>query len=360
MTKKNRIKFGIFYKVLMVMVLVAVLPLLTIWYVNYQAANDRIVQHTEVYFSEVLNRLTAFVDDWVEMNTRMLRQNARLPDMRSMEADRQNTVLKTMVEEYDWNYLAFTVAPDGQNIGRSDGKPVRNYGDRVYVQQVLSGQPLGKQVLIGKTSGKPAFVFAVPISGEAPGPQGVLAIAMTIADISNQIATARIGETGFAFLVDEQGKVIAHPSEELTNNRSSLKSHPAVAAALSGQRSVIYTNDAGVRMIAHMRTTGEGWSLIAEQEYDEAFAELDETNRQALLLLSVTILGVILVAVLFSRRLSVPLVRLTEATDELSRGNLDVELAGKDRGDEIGELARSIGRLGTGFRAAMSRLKKAS
>lgn len=36
------------------------------------------------------------------------------------------------------------------------GKKTRYYGDRKYVQTVLGGAPRGQQVLIGKTSGKPA------------------------------------------------------------------------------------------------------------------------------------------------------------------------------------------------------------
>ena len=52
-----------------------------------------------------------YVEAWFEMNQRMLLQNAVTEGIRFMDAARQGPILKTIVENYDWNYLAFTAAP---------------------------------------------------------------------------------------------------------------------------------------------------------------------------------------------------------------------------------------------------------
>ena len=91
-----------------------------------------------------------------------------------MEASRQNPVLEAITETYDWAYLAHTTDTAGNNIGRSDGKATRYYGDRDYFQQVMQGQPVGQQVLIGKTSGEPALVLAKPIYGASNNLKGAL------------------------------------------------------------------------------------------------------------------------------------------------------------------------------------------
>jgi methyl-accepting chemotaxis protein len=64
--------------------------------------------------------------------------------------------------------------PDGENLGRSDGKSVKYYGDRDYFKQVLAGKTVGQQVLPGKTSGKPAFILAKPIAAEGEKILGLL------------------------------------------------------------------------------------------------------------------------------------------------------------------------------------------
>lgn len=358
MNGSKKVRFGIFHKVLLTMVLVAVAPLTAVWYMNYVNTADNVARNIGIQFQQGLGYLTHHVDSWVDMNRRMLRQNANLPDVLSMDEARQTPLMKLITEEYDWNYLAFTVAPDGQNIARSDGKKPKFYGDRVYVKQVLDGKPLGKQVLIGKTSGKPALVMSVPIANQNEPLRGVLAIAMTIAELSERITTTRIGNTGFAFLVDETGKVIAHPSSEMTSSRQDLSANRAVAEGLNGDSGdLVYTDIDGRKVIAHMQRTADKWLVVMQQDYDEAFAALQESNRNAVVMLALTVVLVILIAYLFSRRLSVPILQMTEAADAVSRGKVDAPIEGMERGDELGLLAAAINRLRNSTRIALQRLK---
>lgn len=96
------------------------------------------------------------------MNVKMLRQNAALDDTIAMDPKRQRRTLLSIVNEYKAIYLAFTIAPDGSNVGRSDQESPKNYGDRIYVQQVLRGASLGQQVVISRTNGQPALILSVP------------------------------------------------------------------------------------------------------------------------------------------------------------------------------------------------------
>ncbi len=361
MTEERKVRFGIFHRVLLTMVLVAVLPLVAVWYANSLISSDTLKHTVNERFTEGLAHLTYHVDSWVETNRRMLKQNARLPEIQSMNSEKQPPLLKLITDIYDWNYLAFTVATDGQNIGRSDGKELRFYGDRVYVKQVLDGAELGRQVLIGKTSGKPALVLSVPIRNNTEELAGVLAIAMGITEVSERITSTRIGDTGFAFLVDEYGKIIAHPSEELTSSRQDMSGDPAVAAAFGKDRkSLVYTDARGRRVIAYMNRTADGWLMVMQQDYEEAYESLRETNLYALILLAVTVVLVIIVAFIFSRRLSQPILRLTQAADAISRGRMDAEIEGTDRADEIGLLAAAIVRLRNSTRLALERLTRKS
>jgi signal transduction histidine kinase len=54
-----------------------------------------------------------------------------------------------------------------------------------------------------------------------------------------------------------------------------------------------------------------------------------------------------------------PLHQLTAVAESYSVGELDLEVPGTDRGDEIGSLAKALARLGVSIRTAMDRLRKA-
>jgi methyl-accepting chemotaxis protein len=359
MSKMKKKWFGIFPKLLSAMAFITILPLSVTWFISLQSTTDRIHQNVNRQLEQSAEGLAAYVDTWIEMNYRMLRQNASLMPMKSMEKPNQVELLKAMTKEYNWNYLAFTVDTMGQNIARSDNAALTYYGDREYFKQVINGASHGKQVVIGKTSGKPAFIMSVPISHPTTNTiNGVLAIAMTVGDISERITQAKIGNTGYVFLVDNHGKVIAHQSPEFTTTRKDLSDHPAVHASDYGTTNVMYTSGEGKKMVSATRITQYGWKLVAEQEYDEAFAEIKVVNRQALMLIFGTLVFVILVALLLSRGLSIPILRIAAVAEEISSGQLNSKIPFTGRGDEIGALAKAIDRLSASTRIAMMQLAR--
>jgi len=350
---------SLFQKILLTMLVVALIPLTGLWYISSHKAEKSLLVDVYSGLSETTDGLATRVDDWVDMNLRLLEQNGATGDMLSMDAGTQNAVLKSITDTYGWVYLAFTVAPDGTNVGRSDGKAPKYYGDRKYFRQVMDGSPTGHQVAIGKTSGKPAFILAKPIRNDSRELVGVIATAMHVSDVSSIVTDVRMGETGFAMLLDETGKAIAHgDSGQEMKALQDLSDHPAFTADTQ-KGPVIYEMD-GRRVIAHVQATRQGWKLIVQQDYDDAFANLHAAQRGAFMLLAATLFAVLVVAYGLGRRFASPIKELTEVTDSISRGELHREVTGTGRGDEIGALARAIERLNVSMRMAMTRLKTAA
>jgi len=354
----EKISFGISQKLLIMLLLVALLPLLTLWFASYRSTTALTQTKVESELSAANNELITYVNGWVEMNERMLRQNADLVSVRSMRGAEQTPVLKSMARYYDWAYLVFTVDPQGNNVSRSDGKPLLYYGDREYFQQVLRGNQFGKQILIGKTSGKPAMVLSTAITDSSGSIKGVLAQAMTLTDLSNRIVSKRIGATGFSFLVDENNEVIAHPNDSLISSRTDLSQHQAIVALAQGQSSATFKDHTGAEYIAVTAKTSQGWTMVTQQHRSEAYQLISSENRKAIYLLVATLIIVIAISWFVSRWLTAPIRELTEIADKYSQGELDLNLSSLERRDEIGQLSQAIDRLGTSIRLALERLKK--
>jgi len=360
MADEKKVRFGILFKMLLVMVLVSTIPLAVVWYISHNASQKAISQDVDNRLSSMADQLRSYVESWIDMNVRVMRQNAMMPDMVTMDGALQKTALEAIVKTYEWDYLAFTVDINGQNISRSDDKALKDYSDRHYVRQILGGQDLGQQVLISKTTGKPALVLSTAIKDAKQQTRGVLAIGLTLAGISDKIATVRFGETGYAVLLDPEGKVISHINEEFIKKRTSLTDHPGFQALMLGNKeSVVYTDkETGKKVFSQIRKTRHGWILLVQQDYDEAFAALKTYNQQTQILMLVSVIVVLLVAVLVSRQLTRPIRRLTTAAEAISRGNFGFEIGDAKRRDELGELARAVERLGTSVRLAMERFSR--
>ncbi|TKB26174.1 HAMP domain-containing protein [Desulfopila sp. IMCC35006] len=357
-SEKEGAGFKILYQILTTMCIIALIPIGGLWYISiYKSKHDWTANILENLMNST-ESLTRSVDDWTTMNLRVLQQNADTPAIQSMQSDRQNPVLKTMADTYDWVYLAFTVLPNGENMGRSDGKPQTFYGDRDYFKQVLAGKSLGQQVLLGKTSGKPAFILAKPIQGEGTRILGVIAIAMSLEDLSKTITKTRIGKTGFAVLLDENNRLIAHGNGDVSSELQDLSAHPALHQRNIFDRNSFVFEEDGKKIVAYTKKTQQGWTLIVQQDYQEAYAAANETERNAIILLLTTLFSVLIIAYLLALRLSTPIRNLTAIADEISRGNLGAKIKETERSDEIGALARAIERMGVSLQMAFDRLRK--
>jgi len=348
----------ILYQILAAMLITALIPIGGLWYISILKAKEEWtanIYHTLAANTEGLRRQ---VDEWAVMNLRILEQNSLAPDMQGMDAAKQNPVLKTISETYPWIYLAFTIRPDGENAGRSDGGSSKFYGDREYFKQVMDGRGTGQQVLMGKTSGKPAFILAKPIMKEGGGKVGVIAIAMTLEDLSTTVTNLKIGKSGFAILVDDKNRLIAHGQGAIANELQDLGAHPALGGKRgSGPENFVF-EDGDNKIVAYTTTTALGWKLIVQQDASEAYEAADRARTNAFLLLGITLAVVLVVAYLLATRLSIPMKNLTLIADEISKGRLGARIRESGRQDEIGALARAIERMGMSLQLAFERLRK--
>ena len=352
-------RVSIFQKLLAAMLLVAIIPLASVWLVSRNNAIQDWTGNIDRQLAGTANSLADEVNNWVDLNRRLMEQNAQTSAIRSMDKEKQDPILRSIKNTYEWVNLAFTIDPQGNNIGRSDNRPPNPTDSRPFYKAVMAGAPLGHQIVMGITSGKPALILGAPIHGEDPNNiLGVIALGMTLEKLSSTITTMKIGDTGFAFLLDENGKVIAHPKLDMSQKRLDFSQHPAFLDANAKDSGLfVYTED-GKKIIAYSKKTKMGWNVVVQQDYDEAFAPVRDADINAMILLAVTLVAASLVAYFVSRRFTKPIIGLTAVANEMSRGKLGLKIAETARRDEIGDLAHAIERMGVSIRLAMERLRK--
>jgi methyl-accepting chemotaxis protein len=356
---RSKVRFGLFPKIVTVMLIISLLPFIIFWAVTYKEAINRTRAETEQFFTLTATALGTQVDGWIDNNALVLKSAVDLPAIKSMDRTSQEQVLREIQKNYPYMYLVFTVGLDGRNVARSDDVPLKDYSDRQYYKDIIQGKQLSWQTLIGKTSKKPALILAVPIKS---GDQlvGVLAAAMTVDDLSKYIATWKRGKTGYAFLVDEKGKVVAHQVQSYVEEQKSLNDHPLIAAFRNSKWSSLtanFTNEKGNPSYGHVKEIARGWAIALQQEDAEVFDSLKHVQRLAVILLAVTILIVSFIAWISARAIVTPIRKLTEVAERMSLGDLNMQINIPSK-DEIGLLAQAIKRMQTSLRLAMERLRR--
>jgi methyl-accepting chemotaxis protein len=354
---KDRIKFGLYHKSILLMLFVSLVPVGLFFAATYIETGNRVKTNTQVLMQQATSGLSDHIDEWVDKNKRMLETASKLAPITSLDTDEQTTTLRTIHEQYPWMYLVFTLDKNGINTARNDGKALKDYSDRKYFRDIKNGKAFSWQTLIGKTSKKPALVMAVPImnGGEMVG---VLAAAMTTEVISKSVARWTKGKTGFAFLVDEKNKVIAHQVKAYVLEEQILSDHP-VFSLTKGKEFGFgeFVDTAGEHNLAAFKKNAMGWNLVVQQGKSEAYATLKKFQRYVFWVLSFT-LGIVTVIAWFAARgISRPILEMSDAATRMSLGDFDVQININSK-DEIGMLAKSIIRMQTSLAYAMKRLKK--
>ncbi|MBW1981522.1 MAG: zinc-ribbon domain-containing protein [Deltaproteobacteria bacterium] len=355
--KQKRGRVGLSFKVVTLMLLVSLIPFVTFWAVLFRQTDAQLQTEKERLMAQIAKGLGDQVDEWIDKNVRVLQAAAQMPAIISMDKEQQEPILKAIQHAYPYMYLVFTVDTTGMNTARNDGKPLKDYSDRQYYQDIMRGKKLAWQTLIGKTSKKPALVLAVPIK-RGNTVVGVMANAMRVDAISSRIATWRDGKTGVAFLVDDKGKVVAHFRKEYYLKQKNLSQHPLIQAFHHKVPGLIrFVSEKGVPTVGFVNGTKYGWALAVQQDADEAFSIIRRMRFLAFLVFAITPILVALIAWLAARSIVKPIKELTDAAEHMSLGDLNVQITPKSR-DEIGQLADAISRMQDSLRLSLERLRR--
>jgi HAMP domain-containing protein len=354
---KKKYRFGITVKVTVIMVFAAIIPLLLFWISSYKRLDIQINKDTEALFLESASGLSKQINEWVDKNVRIIYALSKMPAIISMDPARQRPLLKIVQENYPWMYAVITIGPDGISVARNDDKPPKDYHDRIYFQGALEGIQLNWQTIISRTNYKPAIVLSTPIRRKDKI-VGVMAVGVNLDTISRQINSWRMGQSGNAFLLDENYKVIAHQIVEHVQKQEIFNNNPLVRKHENGDRGLIqFTGSNGLRSVGVVIKTNKRWLLAIQQNKNEAFENLTKSQRYAVILLSFTILIIIFISWFLGQAITKPIKKMTIAADRISMGDYNVTLNTKIK-NEIGDLASAIMRMEDCIRLSLKYIKK--
>lgn len=312
--------------------------------------------------------LITSVSQWLDTHTKAFLYFASQADIVGMKAERQRIQLKKMAAYYPYMYLISTTNLRGINIARSDELPMIDYSDRLWFHQARSGIPITFESVISRTTGNPVLVVSMPIKSEEGVILGVGMFAMHLESLSRQVRVTRLGETGLAYVVDGENRLIAHPDQNFASALHNVASYPPVAALRKGHRGPMsFKDESGQAWLAYVNTMENGWGIIVQQKESELLAPRRVFQQMALAI----VIGAVLILIILSwwvvRKTMHPIDILTQAVSGLTSGKFshsDLEamrMNTKDmraRNDEIGMLADSFYQMSEQLQETLSNLQE--
>jgi class 3 adenylate cyclase len=188
--------------------------------------------------------------------------------------------------------------------------------------------------------------MTVAIAGNRPSVGAVIAD-VNLKLIWDVVSAIRVGQSGFAFVLDRPGRLIAHPDISLVlRGADDATSGPfqAISVAIGRARSGFATSGEvnGQQVVAAAASiAGPDWIVVVAQPASEAFAAIYAAlwRTVGLLLLGAICAG--LLAYALAHRMTEPIRLLEEGTKRIGAGIFDHRITIKT-GDELERLAKSF------------------
>lgn len=240
---------------------------------------------------------------------------------------------------------------EGQMIaGKLDGgvdyKGV-NIGSRNYFTTAKStGNIVVSEPLPSKTTGTVVVIICCPIYSQTDHSfQGVAGLSLDSQIVRNLILKEKSGETGYAFMVDKNGLLLFHPSDELVmklNLKTVDGMKKITTALLDGETGSEYYTYNGVEKLSGYAPVGfNGWAVGYTKNRNEVLASTVAMRNKTMLVVLISIAATTILIYFGSNSCVRPINDAVARLRDIAEGEGDLtqrlEVTTKD---EIGELAQ--------------------
>ena len=345
-------KFGIRGKIILLALVCAVLPSAVISVLAVRSSREALEQGVRVELSglanEQMSRLTSAIErartdlgTWGTLNTM---QNALIDDVDGVIQDE----LAGLRKRYENFGELLVLNPSGNVIASAlEHNRGLNLAEEEFFKAGLLGEfPQGdvrQQTLTGQTG----IAIATPIRANYDQSTiiGVLVGIIDWPHIQDELRNVRIwgarqDSNHKLILTTATGEVLFQGSADVEVPTALLTLSNGVSVLdIDGQQFLVGTKAA----LQSGNASVSGWALHAMVSADIAYANISVLrNRIAILSAAIITAALLLGAFGSSRWIVTPIKRVTAVMREVSRGKVDLNLTGKSRRDEVGEMLRSI------------------
>lgn len=329
------------------------------------ALESTITHQVTLLADAITNNLSA----WIERNkldiTRWSREDIfrdAVPDSFLGNAARKaaNPQLAHRKNEYRFYESIFLCDSRGTIIAASDPSLMAgpNVSLQPFFQSARNGSTFTSDVTADAKNGDPVFFISAPVK-ERDRVIGALVGKINLSYFNeSHVGTVRPGKTGYAFIADRDGQVIAHPDKGAIL-KTNLDQYEWGAQILQKRNGIVRYGQDAVKTISAVREDRQmGWIVGVNAPVEEIFASAHRIKNQVVIVTGIISLLIgATVTLIITRFVTGPIATFIRSMETVAAGNLDQKIR-MDGADEFSGLARSFNRMAKSLRESEQELKQ--
>lgn len=350
-------KISLRVKLLVSFFLVITIPLGVLGFLSYQMSSNALQQTIEQQLHEATSQTSKAVIQTTDSVKKVLQILSHNQDVIQAAAGQDEAINQAaynyLNKEYKGNsdLLETLIVADINGRGiLSNESPYMDMDltDRDYVKKAIQGTTAMSEVITSKVSGDLVVAIAEPLFLENKV-VGVLIGSIKFDNISKHVGEIKIGESGYAYMVNRDALVVAHPNEgnilKLNISETDNQELKALAEKMkAGEAATGFYTFEGVYKFVSFEPAGN-WVVAVTANYDDYMSTALEIRFNTILIAVVSIFAAMIFAYFFAQLgIIAPIRKLQGLMNRAGEGDLTV-VAQIHTKDEIQELAASFNQM---------------
>ncbi len=352
MERLRRMNFGLRKKLVASFIILISIPVVVLGFMSYTMAANALQETIEQQLSDTTKQTAEAISGDMKAARNILNVMATNENLAEVILDQNNGELSSRVFTYlstlqkeNSDLFESLILTDAQGRGVMDNSSINttaDYAQREYVQEALLGSVSLSDVIISMVTGNTVVAVGQPIKADNQV-VGVLIGTINFNQIVKHATKIKIGESGYAYMVDREGLLVSHPVQEkiLTENLSDTASgelKQLVERMKAGEAGEGFYSYEGVYKYTCFEPV-ESWVVAVTANYDEYMAAALSIRKQTMILIFSALTIALLIAVLISNNIVKPIKQLQSLMEKAGQGDLTVqsEINTKDEIKTLGE-----------------------
>ena len=348
-------KLGLKFKMLAPVIAVSLAGMVILTLINYYSSEKALLSAIKEQMKQTCSALSGQINNWIvdlEHDINQLASRAEMVDVlhhRQSDVEDTNRIFLDYMTSYQcYEFLALTNLK-GAVISSSDSKLIgMDLSQRRYLRQALSGKAALSEVLTSKATANPIFVIAVPVRAQ----DNLLGAVIGVVDMGRFdrefIKPVKLGQKGYAYLVDAKGQFLAHPNKDLVL-KSGIDQYDWGRKMLKEKVGFQEYEWKGADKIVNYQSIARtGWIIAAGAELADIFAPIIRIRSTSAVLTLVAALLIGLVIFYLVSSIVKALLLDVDFASQIRAGDVSKRLA-LQRTDELGTLAKALDEMADGL-----------
>jgi len=259
-----------------------------------------------------------------------------------------NQTLAELMEQYGYyenicvadRAGSLVAAADPAVLGKAD------VADRSYFQASINGAAALSAVVKSRGTGNPVFCMSAPVREK----EEVVGVLFGVVDVNafsaRFVDSIQVGESGYAYIYDEQGDVIAHPDKGMILDLNMKEFDFGRKMMARGSGLITYTWEGVEKIVAFRKLEGLNWTVGVGASTDELFEPVRAQARWNVIMAGGVVLAAVALLLLLIRSVVGPLNRIVaglfEGADQVATASDQISSSSQTLAEGTSEQASSI------------------